>query len=118
MHQRWWSAPRQIGQCFEIASDQRVLLFASPALYSPFGGDGILYPLKLLMECQGYWPSEGCVAVQGTRFIFGDAPLEAAAGRADVIRAVDAPEQIEISAHVAFPAAARSISASKLAAMA
>jgi hypothetical protein len=46
-----------------------------PAFDLPFGGDGILDPVKGLAEDERYRPSQGCIAVKGTRIMFRNAPF-------------------------------------------
>jgi hypothetical protein len=72
----------------------------------------------VLTEDKSYRPSQGGIAVESAGFVFCDALFEAAAGRANILRAVRAAEDVEIGAHPAPLATARWISASKLAAIA
>jgi hypothetical protein len=116
-HSRPTSAPRQPGECGEIASDQRLFLFPSPAFDLPLGGHGILDALEILMEDRGYRPTAGGIAVKRACLVLGD-PRFQPARRPDVVRAIGAAQNVEVSAHSAPPATARSISASKFAAMA
>ena len=93
-------------------------LFSSPALDLPLGGHGILYPVEVLMEDKGYRPTACCIAVKRAGLMLCDPLVEAAARCASVVRAVGAAQNVEPGAHAARPATARSISASKLAAIA
>jgi hypothetical protein len=63
-------------------------------------------------------PSACCVTIEDTSVMLADAAFQAVARCADVIRAVGTAEDVKVSAHAARPVTARSISASKLAAMA
>ena len=112
------STLRQPWQHGKITSDQRLFLFSSPTFYLALCGYSILDPVEGLMEDEGYWPSVGGVAIKSAGLVFGDSGFQPTARRADVIRAVSAAKDVEEGAHVTLPATARSISASKFAAMA
>jgi hypothetical protein len=58
------------------------------------------------------------IAVENSGLMLREALIKAAARRADIVRAVGAAQNVEMSAHSAPPEVARSISASKFAAMA
>jgi hypothetical protein len=92
--------------------------FSSPAFDLPLGGHSIFDALEMLLEDEGYRPSQGGVAVECAGLVLGDTPFQAAVRRAHLVGTVGATQNVETSAHGASPAMARSISASKFAAIA
>jgi len=76
----------------------------SPATATPpAGGHSILDAFEILMEDEGYRPPAGGVAVAGDGLMFGEALFQVAACRADIVRAIGAAQDVEISVHFVCP---------------
>jgi hypothetical protein len=106
------------GRCCEIASDQRLFLFAAPPFYLPFRSNRIFDLSEFLLEGESGRSPTRRIAVENSGLILREALIKAAARCAYIIGAVGAAQNVEMSAHAALPVRARSISASKFAAMA
>jgi len=68
-----------------VAADQSLFLFAAPAFDPPFGGDSVLYPVKMLMEDKCYRPTTGGIAVEQACFVFRQPLFKAATRNSNVI---------------------------------
>src|SRR5579883_1199726 len=68
--------PREIPQSFEIATDERFLLGAAPALHLAFGGYRIGDVREFLMKDQHDWTPPRGVATEHAGVVLCDARLE------------------------------------------
>jgi hypothetical protein len=90
----------------------------APPFYLPFRSDRIFDLSEFLLEGESDRSPTRRITVENSGLMLREALIKAAARRADVVRAIGAAQNVEMSAHSAPPATARSISASKFAAMA
>ena len=92
-------ASRQSREESEIAVDERLFLFTAPALDLALGFDRVGYSREMLMiDGRHGSPARGITA-EGSRLVLGDAAIQAAPRRADIVRAVGATQNVKPRFH-------------------
>src|SRR5690606_34515892 len=92
-------SPRQLGQQVEFAGDQRLLLGSTPTFQLSLGRNCVTDLLELLSKHQPYRAAVFSPAIVGAEIVLRQAPLQRAYGRADVVAAVGAEEDVGVSDH-------------------
>src|SRR5436190_1947383 len=91
-------APSQRGQAVQIPCNQRLFLCTRPALYLALGLNRVGDAFELLRKYQRDGTTRGCVAAIGTGVVLCDPYFKFMACGADVIAAVDTPQNVQIRA--------------------
>src|SRR5262249_18452093 len=85
-----------------FSADQCFLLLTPPALDLSFGGHGVSDTFEDLMVHQGYRPPMRCITIEGAGLMLSDTLLQTFARRSDIVGAVCATQNVNVSAHRRF----------------
>src|SRR5262249_1505692 len=90
---------RQLTQRIHIPADQRFLLRAGPTFELALGGNRIGDAIEILLEDELDRPAACGIAAKAAGIVLREPILQRGARAADVVRAVGAAEDVDVSVH-------------------